>query len=55
MQTKYNNLTTAELIRMHRFDIQGDELVEELWRRLEMYEAERAQQRVNTKYVGESA
>lgn len=35
MLTKYWNLTDAELIRMHRYDVQGDELMEELWTRLE--------------------
>lgn len=51
MQTKYNHLTLNELIRLHRWDIQGDELVEELWRRLE--EQATAESRGHPKYVGE--
>lgn len=34
-RTKYANLTLKELIQLHRWDIQGDELVEEMWQRLE--------------------
>jgi len=35
MQTKYHHLTDHEFVQLHRWDIQGDELVEELWLRLE--------------------
>jgi hypothetical protein len=34
-RTKYANLTLKELVQLHRWDIQGDELVEELWQRIE--------------------
>lgn len=33
--TPYSHLTLAELIRLHRYDVQGDPLMEELWLRLE--------------------
>ena len=36
-RTKYANMSLEELIRFHRWDIQGDELVEELWQRLEQW------------------
>lgn len=55
MQTKYNHLTTVELLRNHRFDVQGDDLMEELWRRLELYAAEAKEQAVQTCYAGEVA
>lgn len=51
MLTPYNHLTTAELIRCHRFDIQGDPLVDELWTRLEALAP--AEKPVETKYVEE--
>lgn len=35
MRTKYSHLTDSELVQLHRWDIQGDELVEELWLRME--------------------
>lgn len=34
-RTRYANLTLKELIQLHRWDIQGDELVEEMWQRIE--------------------
>ena len=34
-RTKYANLTLKELVQLHRWDIQGDDLVEELWQRIE--------------------
>ncbi len=34
-RTKYANLTDKELVQLHRWDVQGDELMEELWQRLE--------------------
>ena len=49
MHTKYSSLTTQELIRLHRWDIQGDDLVDELWSRLEQLAPEDT--RVATKYV----
>lgn len=39
-RTQYANLTLKELIQLHRWDIQGDELVEEMWQRLEAVLAE---------------
>jgi hypothetical protein len=51
MLTPYNRLSNAELIRCHRYDIQGDPLVEELWTRLEALAP--AEKPVETKYVEE--
>jgi hypothetical protein len=53
--TKFSNLTTKELISLHRYDIQGDDLVDELWHRLEMYVERDKDARVATKYVEENA
>lgn len=44
-RTKYANLTNAELIQLHRWDIQGDELVEELWQRIEAVVAAQAKEK----------
>ncbi len=35
MQTKYNHLSTHELVMMHRHDTPTPELIEEMWNRLE--------------------
>lgn len=51
MQTKYSHLTNRELLRNHRYDIQGDDLVEELWSRLEMQMIADEEHKVRTKYT----
>ena len=53
MQTLFSHLTNNELIRCHRFDIQGDPLVDELWTRLEALA--KPEKPVATKYVEEPA
>lgn len=51
MLTPFSSLSNAELIRLHRFDIQGDPLVDELWTRLEALAP--PEEKVETKYVEE--
>ena len=55
MQPKYSHLTTSELISNHRYDVQGDELMDEIWRRLELFEAQDRDTRVKSRYVEEQA
>ncbi len=51
MLTPFRHLSNAELIRLHRFDIQGDPLVEELWTRLEALAP--PEKKIETKYCKE--